>query len=509
MAFTFSTVATVVAGRPRSISVTASRKGTLFFHNFSAFAQDTWKAKPNLTLTYGLRWELNPAPSSTLPLLAVAGTDNLSTLTLAPAGTPLWKTTYGNFAPRVGLAYALGRTPGRETLLRGGLGLFYDVGTQQVGDAVARTSPPFGALQTTRTNLTFPASGALVQPPQISSALPLTGIVGFQPDLKLPYTIQWNIALEQALGSNQTISASYVGAAGRRLLQQEIAIVPNGNILSQAELVRNVGTSDYRALQVQFQRRLSNRFQALASYVWARSIDTASSGSSGSGGLASSDLFVRQLGASANRGPSDFDIRHAFSAAFTFDIPTLQTNQWSRAILGGWSVESVIFAHSAPPVDVFESSVFELFGEAADVRPDLVPGIPIYLFGSQYPRGRAINRAAFVDPPFDPNTGIGFRQGNLQRNGLRGFQTTQWDLGLHRAFHIHESVKLQFRLEMFNVLNHPNFANPVGDLGSPLFGLSTAMLGQSFGQGAGFGGLSALYQTGGPRSIQVGLKFQF
>lgn len=110
----------------------------------------------------------------------------------------------------------------------------------------------------------------------------------------------------------------------------------------------------------------------------------------------------------------------------------------------------------------------------------------------------------------DPATGFPLRQGDLGRNALRAFGAFQWDFAVHRDFPIRESVKLQFRAEMFNVLNHPNFGPPDGNLADPQFGLSTQMLGQSLGgQNVGQGGLSSLYQIGGPRSVQLALKILF
>jgi hypothetical protein len=125
-----------------------------------------------------------------------------------------------------------------------------------------------------------------------------------------------------------------------------------------------------------------------------------------------------------------------------------------------------------------------------------------------------------MSPPTTPAgcvPGIDFpcsasRQGNLPRNALRGFGATQWDFAVHREFLIHESLKLQFRAEMFNVLNHPNFGQPLGDLSGALgqFGQSFQMLGQSLSGGnLGSGAFDPLYQLGGPRSIQFGLKLSF
>jgi hypothetical protein len=137
------------------------------------------------------------------------------------------------------------------------------------------------------------------------------------------------------------------------------------------------------------------------------------------------------------------------------------------------------------------------------IRPDVVLGVPFYLYGPQYPGGKAINAAAFSSPPAG-------QQGNLGRNALRGFGAAQWDLAVHRDFPIRESIKLQFRAEMFDVLNHPTFGPPVGNLSQPNFGVSTQMLGQSLNYGnLGSGAFDPLYQIGGPRSIQLALKLMF
>ncbi len=267
------------------------------------------------------------------------------------------------------------------------------------------------------------------------------------------------------------------------------------------------GTSDYDALQLQFQRRLSRGIQALASYSWSHSFDTASAGSLGNVANA-----LPTLNSNVNRGPSDFDVRNALSMALTYDVPTPQGNAVAKAILRGWSTENIIHAQSAPPVNIFDQSLGSPNLFLAVVRPDVVPGQPVYLYGAQYPDGKAFNAAAFTSPPIDPVTGLPTRQGDLPRNAVRGFGSAQWDFAVHREFVIHESLKLQFRAELFNVLNHPNFGPPIGDLSgfSGPFGLSTQMLGQSLAGGnLGAGAFSPLYQLGGPRSIQLGLKLSF
>ncbi len=494
----------------------SSRNVTMQLNNVGVFAQDTWRVSARLTATYGLRWDVDFAPSSNPSFPAVTGfnLNDLSNLALAPAGTPPFETTYGNVAPRIGLAYQVSRSQNWSTVLRGGFGLFFDLATQEIGNNVFSSSYPFGTSSRVRGG-TFPLDPATAAPPPITVAgLTTHEFSALDPNLKLPYSREWNVAVEQELGRQQTVSASYIGSVGRRLLQSALVIGPNPNFLF-VQLVGNTARSDYNALQLQFQRRLARGLQVLTSYTWSHSIDDGSAGSSWN----FSNLFVPTANRNANRGPSDFDIRNTFTAGVTYDIPFSRTNRFTNAILGGWSLQSIVQARSAPPVDVSDTNFFSLGGGiSADVRPDLVSGQPLYLFGSQYPGGKAFNPIAFTNPPTSPtgcNPAVDFpcdpiRQGNVGRNALRGFGATQWDFAVHRDFPLRERLKLQFRAEMFNVLNHPNFGQPDGSLTDPTFGLSTQMLGQYLSGGVvGAGALSPLYQIGGPRSVQLALKLMF
>ena len=514
----FRTVLAAEAGKARVAIVGSARGATLLFRNVGGFAQDTWRIRPRATLTYGLRWDVDFSPSSidgpSFPAVTGFNLNDLSALALAPAGTPAFHTKYGNVAPRVGIAYQLSQNQQWMTVFRGGFGVFYDLGSQEAGNLIVGSAYPFGVVQRFF-NVSFPLDSATSAPPPIRPPSGGSGaLFAFDPNLKLPYTLQWNVALEQALGGQQTISASYIGATGRRLTQTATVLSPNATF-GEADLVSNAATSDYHALQIQFQRRLSRGLQALASYTWSHSIDSASAGSYGSGSN-------QPLGTNpnANRGSSDFDIRNAFSAGITYEVPAPKLGSFANAVLGRWSLQNVIQARSAPPVDVFDNSLGQLAnGFQASVRPDLVPGIPLYLFGPQYPGGKIFNNTAnqggpgcigpFCDPPIDPTTGLALRSGNLGRNTLRGFVAAQWDFAVHRDFPIYEAFKLQFRAEMFNVLNHPNFGPPIGDISDPRFGQSTQTLGQSLGGNLGGGGFSPLYQIGGPRSIQLALKILF
>jgi Carboxypeptidase regulatory-like domain/TonB dependent receptor len=492
----------------------------LILQNLGLFTQDTWRALPRLTLTFGLRWDVDFTPRTSVgpSLAAVVNFNDLSTLALAPLGTPEFSTRYGNVAPRIGIAYQLCKKMGRESVLRGGWGIFYDLATTQLNPGT--TSYPFGAFAY-YSAAQFPIVPP-PPPPQITSLDPT--LEALDPQLKSPYTREWNVAFEQSLGAAQSLSISYVGAAGRHLLLTEDVISPNPNVQT-ATLVGNYGTSDYDALQLQFRRRLSRGLQALASYQWGHSIDT---GSTGAGGLNDSDFYSRQLDANANRGPSDFDLRNSASLALTYDIPSPKVSTLAHAVLGNWATENVFQAHSAPPVDVNYPYDYLFEGASLGIRPDVTPGIPLYVYGSQYPGGKAFNGTLgavvggcsdglqsvgpFCPPPIDPGTGEPIRQGDLGRNALRGFGAWEWDFAAHRDFPIRENLKIQFRAELFNVLNHPNFGPPSGGLPSlpsfSFFGISQQTLGQSLSAGS-TASLSPLYQFGGPRSIQLAVKITF
>jgi len=511
----FQNVPSFAAGTTEFTEVSANVHANLLFRNLGAYAQDTWRIGPRLTLTYGLRWDVDVAPAALdgRNLTAVTGFNlsNLSQLALAPAGTAPFATRYGNVAPRLGAAYQISQNPKWQTVLRGGFGVFYDLATQEVGNNVVGAYP-FSAVNFSFAGGTFPLSPGAAAPPSITPPNATSGVLfGFDPHLRLPQTLEWNVALEQALGQQQTVSVSYIGADGRRLIQSAQVLSPNSNYL-ETTLIANTASSNYNALQAEFQRRLSQGLQVLSSYTWSHSIDDASAGSFGS----FSNLGMPGSNSNVNRGPSDFDIRHGFSAGITYDIPAPKGNAFMNSVLRGWSTENFVLARSAPPVDISDELFGQLGNAVAEVRPDLVSGEPLYLYGSQYPGGKAFNPAAFTDPPFDPTTFLPLRQGNVPRNFLRGFAAAQWDFAVHREFPLHESLRLQFRAEMFNVLNHPNFGSPSGTFLSPAFGgpagfgLSTQMLAQSLApSGLGGGAFNPLYQIGGPRSIQFALKLQF
>ncbi len=468
-------------------------KMTLSFHNLGLYVQDTWRATARVSLSYGLRWEFNLPPSAkdSQTLYTLRGFSDLRTARVAPAGTPLYRATYANFAPRFGVAYRVSQLPGRESIIRGGFGVFYDLGTGTIGESTL-SFPHF--RQKLVTGVPFPIGGAGAPPPLPNLDPPYTrqSFVVFDPDVRLPRTYQWNLAWQQSVGTRQTIFASYIGAAGRQLLRRVAMAGSSPNFPnSRIDLTSNTATSDYQAFQLQFQRQLSGGLQALASYCWSHSIDIASNDFD--------DLVPsRDVPPEQNRGSSDFDVRHSFKAALTYEVPGLHEGIVG-AIFRHWSVESIFMARTATPVDVTVNRSLGL--DSVTARPDFVPGVPSYLPDSTVAGGRRINPSAFIIP-------IEERQGTLGRNVLRGFPLSQLDVSAGRTLYVTKTMNFQLRADSFNVLNHPNFADPSGSLSNgSLFGVSTAMANTPF---SGItNGLIPLFRIGGPRSFQLSLKFNF
>jgi hypothetical protein len=495
----------IEAGVAGIVTVTAQDSSAPRFTNFSAFWEAAWSGRPRLNLIYGARWEVNPAPSSAegarrQPVIEL---ESLPATRLAPAEAPLWPTTYNNFAPRFGAVYQLSKFRDLETVVRGGAGLFYDL-VPGTATAVFLSNSRSSQLL----NAPFPLDPSSVRPPSLDGPAPAaSSFLGFGPNLKLPYSLQWNFALEQSLGPDQTITATYVGARGSRLFNTQW-ILSSGAEQRSVRAIKNEGRSAYHALQIQFQRRLSRGLQARAGYTWSHSIDLVSD--EARWGLA--------------KGPSDFDLRHIVSAAVTYDLPAPAVTRAVGPLLRGWSLDSVVRAQSSSPVNVIIASGPILFGPFMNylvdtLRPNLVSGAPLYIKDPQAPGGKRINPAAFA-PQFSGVPTVNTPQGTLGRNALRGFPFRQVDLSMRRQFHLSDRVGIQFKADLFNLLNQSNFNNPNGILYSgfsdarsptlnPSFGLSDSLAGRNGKTSGVIGGLYSLYQAGGPRSIQLSLKLQF
>ncbi|MHB8217786.1 MAG: TonB-dependent receptor [Candidatus Sulfotelmatobacter sp.] len=463
------------------------------YRNFSAFAQDQWKVSPGLSLSLGLRWEVNPAPGVTQGLLpyTVQGSGP-GTWSLAPQGTSLWQTTWFNFAPRLGAAYVLRDMLGWETVVRGGGGVFFDTG-QQLG-SLGFSGPGFVAegnfLPVSFPQL--PVGGVpTVNPPVAGSYVGY----GFAPHLQLPYTLQWNASVEQALGKTQALTISYVGSHAARLLRQNWVSTQDNPSTGFFDFIENGLTSEYNALQIQFRRRLNRGLTVLASYTWSHC----------------SDYGSQNFALAYRRGDCDFDVRNNLSAAFSYDLPNVGNNGFRNAVLHHWGLDDRFTARSSFPVTLNGNQLVLSNGQNYFGGLNLVPNQPVYLYGANCvsvlqglndlapghscPGGRAINPLAFAAV----NSGLG----DAPRNFARSFGAWQLDMTVRRDFPISERLRLQFRAEAFNIFNHPNFGAINPSFGESTFGQATGTLASSLGI------MSPLYQMGGARSMQFALKFIF
>src|SRR5260370_2572142 len=386
-------------------------------HNWSPFAQDTWIATPRLTLTYGVRYEVDPAPSSTngRPFFSFDNFDpaqcgihgqqpqangTFCNAGLNPIGTASYATTWGNFAPRIGIAYQLSQDPTWQRVVRGGFGIFHDT----AADASSATSGPYSDAISAYPTSPFPPPPPVQFPLSTNAmrgnilcsqylALPsaqipsptnptMNAITAAAPNLKLPYVYQFNVAFQQALGSRQSATVTYVGAVGRNLIGpvfelgpatalvngQQVNVPISPTFAGYLVVFGNYATSDYHAWQTQFQRQFTHGLGFTVAYTWSHSIDDASNFNEG---------VTYPL--SLSRSSSDFDIRQTLAASLVYDIPApFKKNRFASAVLGHWSAAPIYHFQTALPVNVIAvNTVIPGIGAPAQ-RPNLIPGVPIY-----------------------------------------------------------------------------------------------------------------------------------
>jgi len=434
----------------------APRSAEAVVTEISAFAQDTWRVTPRLTATYGVRWEMSPAPSLGEPANFLDPLKGLPEL----SRQPIWRSNNANFAPRFGLAYRLAS----RTVVRAGAGSYFDSSLNLATDLV-NDGPLNVSLYSSGRNAPF------------STVLRF----GFLPDLRLPVVKQWNVTVEQALGDHDVLSIAYAGSSGQDLIRREIG-GEGSTATDWFALATNHGLSNYHGLQAQYRRRLARGVEALVSYAWSHSLDNSSTDSglywAGSG-----------LKADRDRASSDFDVRQSLTAGFTYEVRR-------------WALDGMFHARTGFPLNVLNAEQFAGIRFENIFRPDLMGGQRNWVDDPSAPGGRRINGAAFRAAPDSV-------QGGLGRNALSGFGMSQLDLALRRDFPIGDRRSFQLRVEAYNAFNHPNFADPIRFMASPLFGQSSSMLNLMLGTGSPGSGLAPVFQSGGARSLQIALRFKF
>lgn len=488
ISYNFGSISNAINTGTSTVSVQAlAPQASMSFPTYSFFVQDNWRATPKLTVNYGLRWELVPPPSGRFnrPIFGPNQVSDPLTLSIASANTPLWQTRWNNFGPRLGLAY---QAWGGLTL-RGGIGLFHDLGTGQASRGF--NSWPYNTVRTTL-NSPFPPSAAALEPIPFNAPAPYSADFFLtDPQLKQPYTIHWSFGAEKEFRKLGALDLRYVANTGNQLLFNELlrnrpasttspaSVVVNPTLFgnnSNVNISRNAVDSNYQSLQVQFRRRASRSLQTQISYTWSKAIDNFSDETTPAPSLL---RYPRNL----DRGPADFDVRHNLVLALTYQVK-------------GFSFDTISRARSATPVNIFAGVDPLNLGLTTALRPDLIPNTPIYREDTTRPGNRIINSAAFSLPVN--------RLGNLGRNAVRGLAVSQIDFSIRRDLIKRERYRVELRTDFFNILNNPNFANPSGALNNAAFGFAQNMLGRGLSSGAG--ALSPLFQIGGPRSIQFSIK---
>jgi len=302
--------------------------------------------------------------------------------------------------------------------------------------------------------------------------------------------------VEQSLGTKQSLLIGYVASQGLKLstlrwYSYSAAVSP---LVSEIYQYENGPGSTYNSLQTQYKRQMAQGLQAIVSYTWSHAIDSASS-----------DLFTATM--PLQKGNGDEDVRHNFTAAAVYNLPSSYNNRFKQAVLGYWNADLWFVARSAFPYEVSGPSITnpatgQLTYEALNYN-----GLYPYVKKSSIPGGRQINPAVFSVPLASAN-GVG----DAPRNFLRSFGEAQANLAIQRNFPLYERLNLQFRAEAFNFTNHPNFGGVSTTCGSSTAGqaCNNVLMGQATSTlSASLGGLSSLYQQGGPRSLQFMLKLHF
>jgi hypothetical protein len=477
---------------------------------YAFFAQDDFRITNWLTLNLGFRYEYQTALSEATGRLANLLVDgNTGTLicpqevrnetngalvcaSAASAGLPetLVKSDKNNFGPRVGFALRPFRDD--KTVIRGGAGIYYSLETfNPIRQQLAVQSPFLNRINYTRVS---------AMPLGLSLANPFPGGIaegtprGMNPDYKQPEIYQYNLTIERELLKDLVLEVGYVGSRGKFLgLRYNInAPLPTGTVVNgvpqtfrrfQAQYGTatiqyqdQFGISNYNALQASLRRRAANGLTLLLSYTFSKSIDTGSSTNNSTTGSQDFPQDIRDI-LGTQRGLSDFDRRHQFTGSFNYELPFGKgrkffgdANGLTQILLGGWQVNGIVSRLSGRP--------FTPQYSAADVgaqRPDVI-GDPY----ADIPEGLLFNPAAFRRPTATGGEVDLF--GNAGRNILTGPSFRSVDLSLLKNIRLAERMRLQLRVESFNLFNTPNYQVPIFQLDNANVGrvVATSTEGREF-----------------------------
>jgi hypothetical protein len=417
--------------------------------NWDFYLQDDWRVTRRLTLNLGLRYDYN---TTWHERHNQEQNFDFATQALLPVGQPAYTTPKNDFAPRVGFAWdPMGKG---KTVFHGYGGLFYL--PLQFGVGLVTNIP---ALSSYSVNL-FQAPLMYPEPnPPLPAGTQNVNI--FPQNPKDGYSTNWLFGIQQEIAPNTVLSANYTANKVQHMQAGVNFAAVNlnpANTITDARQLSGFASenldadnlsSTYNALQVQL-RRNTGRLNLEANYTWSHEIDDMVNVFGG---------FSDPFNPSLDRSSGDWDVRNNFTASAVYSLPDLKgTNSFVRAFLGGWQTSGILQTRSGLPTNIQLISGF--FG--IPMRPNYVPGQPLLVSNPSWP-DRSFNINAFTVPPGYDGT-WGTNLGDVGRNALRGPGFFQLDLSAMKNFPITENVKLQFRADIFNILNHPNFANPDGGI---------------------------------------------
>lgn len=413
--------------------------------NWDFYAQDDWKVTRKLTLNLGLRYDYNTVwreGQNRMQNFDVA-TQSFDPTTQAPYSTP-----GKDFAPRIGLAYdPFGKG---KTVIHAYGGTFYNpmhFGFGLVGNIPEYESYSVNVFQAP---LVYP----MANPPLPAGT---QNVSAFPQHPKDPYSINWLFGIQQEVAPKTVLTVNYTGNEDHHMQAGVDFAALNANpanFLTQSgrpysgfaneSLDSDVLNSNYNALQVQL-RHNAGRLNYEVNYTWSHEIDDMVNVFGG---------FSNPYNPAADRGPGDWDIRHCLTGSLVYSLPSLKgSNSFVRGVLNGWQTSNILQARTGGTANPQLISGF--FG--LPVRPDLT-GQAIKLSGASWPVSSYNVDAFAVDPNFTGDPGVGL--GDAGRNSLRAPNFFQWDFSLAKDFYSTERIKVQFRADFFNLLNHPNFGNP-------------------------------------------------
>lgn len=497
--------------------------------SFAGYFQDNWRVTRKLTANYGLRWDYYGVIGAQNNLFSILnlGTDQLQQIGTSGAPSTLYPKDWHNFAPRVSLAYDM--FGDGHTVVRAGYGMFYDAFSQDffVGQLPFNTFNPGPAYNGIGpAPIGFVGSGGTTA--LLSAGSPVyTGyasgdVFTVSQNLTTPYVQIWNLNVEHQIANGVALEVGYVGSKGTHLFRYTDAnqALPDGSYpfpdRGYVNLFQSTAGSTYNSLQASLKFSTWHRLNSQLNYTWSHSIDNASDGQDYVPNATQPD---NSYNTAAERASSNFDTRQRLQFYWSYQLPDANK---AKALLSGWSLDGSLVFNTGQPVNVswIDGYNFNFNGSGEYYgRPDLV-GNPLAGTSAPY---QFLNLSAFQVPcnggSYDPNSGTGCANGghfgNLRRNAFYGPSYTNLDVSLAKTFKIKESMGMQFRADFFNVLNHPNFANPLW----PNYTVDMAQNGlDATGRGIGYLPITVTPDVGignpflgggGPRDIQLALKFTF